>query len=146
MPPIIEEDEIDYQFGYKQTVPQNTLSNGVGSQVKPLVVEELPSAPENEEKAIVLFNPVNKPLVYSEGKFSVDPNLISCFRSKLLLVTLPSFSCLCITLTKPFFVVHLLPWKLEILMRRFCWPSLSVIVHLFFFSCYYDSLSLDGSR
>ncbi|KNA24133.1 hypothetical protein SOVF_018710 [Spinacia oleracea] len=82
LPPIIEEEEVDYQPMYEQSVPQSTISNGLGVQVKPLVIEELESIPENEEKAIVLFKPKDDPLVSSQGNFSVDPNLVSFFKNQ----------------------------------------------------------------
>lgn len=84
LPPIIEEEEVDYRM-YEQSMPQSGIvSSGLGDQVNPLVVEELPSVPENEEKAIVLFKPMNNPLVFPQGNFSVDPNFVSLFKHQAL--------------------------------------------------------------
>lgn len=56
--------------------------------------------PSNDEKAIVLFKPVNTPLLHSSSSnlsFSVDSHIMSGFKSKhpsfiyLLLLYLPSF-------------------------------------------------------
>ncbi|CAO2822958.1 unnamed protein product [Amaranthus hypochondriacus] len=77
------EEEADVQMGFEQGLPERTVINGLGNQSKPVIIEELPSVPENEEKAIVLFQPTNNnPLVCSQGKFCVDANLISCFKSE----------------------------------------------------------------
>lgn len=48
------------------------------------MIEELPNGVENEEKAIVLFNPNNTPLVKSPSNFSisVNPQFISGLKSK----------------------------------------------------------------
>ena len=70
-------------MGLEQGLPERTVINGLGNRLKPVIVEELPSVPENDEKAIVLFQPTNNnPLVCSQGMFSVDANLISCFKSE----------------------------------------------------------------
>lgn len=82
LPPIIEEDEADLQLGHDQVMPESTISDGVEHQAKPLVIEELPYVPENDEKAIVLFKPMNNTLVHSQGNYSVDPNLISSFKNQ----------------------------------------------------------------
>ncbi|XP_021723456.1 uncharacterized protein LOC110690875 [Chenopodium quinoa] len=82
LPPIIEDEELDFQPVYGQSVPQNNISSGLGDQVNPLDIEELPSIPENEEKAIVLFKPMKDHSVFSQGSFSVDPNLVSFFKNQ----------------------------------------------------------------
>ncbi|CAO2822957.1 unnamed protein product [Amaranthus hypochondriacus] len=83
LPPLMEE-EADVQMGFEQGLPERTVINGLGNQSKPVIIEELPSVPENEEKAIVLFQPTNNnPLVCSQGKFCVDANLISCFKNQV---------------------------------------------------------------
>ncbi|XP_057545480.1 uncharacterized protein LOC130824470 isoform X2 [Amaranthus tricolor] len=81
--PLMEE-EADVQMGLEQGLPERTVINGLGNRLKPVIVEELPSVPENDEKAIVLFQPTNNnPLVCSQGMFSVDANLISCFKNQV---------------------------------------------------------------
>ncbi|KAL2932557.1 Bifunctional polymyxin resistance protein ArnA [Bienertia sinuspersici] len=82
LPPIIEEEEADLHLGHDQAMLESTFSNGSAGRAKSVVIEELPSVPENNEKAIVLFNPVNNALVHSEGNFSVDPKLINCFKNQ----------------------------------------------------------------
>lgn len=68
MPPIIEEDEF----------PEAP------------VIEELSTPPVNEERAVVLFKPVNTHLLHSPSKFSVtvDSEIISGFKSKYLFLAL----------------------------------------------------------
>ncbi|CDP20191.1 unnamed protein product [Coffea canephora] len=50
-----------------------------------VVIEELPNGVENEERAIVVFNPVNSPLLQSPSNYSisVSPPLISGLKNQL---------------------------------------------------------------
>lgn len=50
-----------------------------------VVIEELPNGVENEERAIVVFNPVNSPLLQSPSNYSisVSPQLISGLKNQL---------------------------------------------------------------
>lgn len=89
MPPIIEEveePEIPIDFEQAATYP----SFGSNAVNRGLVIEELPSVPENEERAIVLFKHMNTPHVHSPSNFSVkvDPQFINGFRSKSLVPVL----------------------------------------------------------
>lgn len=83
LPPIIEEveePEIPISFEQAATYP----SFGSNAVNRGLVIEELPSVPENEERAIVLFKPMNTPHVHSPSNFSVkvDPQFINGFKSQ----------------------------------------------------------------
>ncbi|KAG8373937.1 hypothetical protein BUALT_Bualt11G0077100 [Buddleja alternifolia] len=75
LPPIIEDEECDIPLVFEQSVPQEQRFG--------VRIEELPDLPENEERAIVIFSPPN-PRLQSPSNFSVsvDPHLISGFRSK----------------------------------------------------------------
>lgn len=82
LPPIIEEveePEIPIPFAQAATDP----SFGIGVN-RGAVIEELPSVPENDERAIVLFKPTSTHLVHSPSNFSVkvDPQFITCFKSQ----------------------------------------------------------------
>ncbi|CAK9170668.1 unnamed protein product [Ilex paraguariensis] len=75
LPPIMEEEELEIPPAYgQQTIPT--------SNVGP-VIEELPTVPVNEERSIVLFKPMNSPLLQLPSTFSVsvDPDLISGFKN-----------------------------------------------------------------
>ncbi|KAK9697545.1 hypothetical protein RND81_08G044300 [Saponaria officinalis] len=85
LPPIVEEENTDLTMRYEQYFPGNMIYDGVGDRLKMPYIEELPpSVPENEERAIVLFNPMNNPLSYPVDSFSVDPNLIATFKRQAL--------------------------------------------------------------
>ncbi|CAI9099137.1 OLC1v1035914C1 [Oldenlandia corymbosa var. corymbosa] len=76
--PIIEEEsEIPAVFQLSQ--PE---ANVCGNDRRGVVIEELPDQFENEERAIVLFNPSNTPLLHSPTNFSVlvNPNFIPKFK------------------------------------------------------------------
>ncbi|MCD9642972.1 hypothetical protein HAX54_030070 [Datura stramonium] len=84
LPPIVEEveePEIPIAFEQAATYP----SIGTNAVNRGLVIEELPSVPENEERAIVLFKPMNTPPVHSPSNFSVkvDPQFINGFKSQV---------------------------------------------------------------
>lgn len=84
LPPIIEEveePEIPIAFEQAATYP----SFGSNAVNRGLVIEELPSVPENEERAIVLFKPMNTPPVNSPSNLSVkvDPQFINGFKSQV---------------------------------------------------------------
>ncbi|KAG5606903.1 hypothetical protein H5410_028395 [Solanum commersonii] len=85
LPPIIEEveePEIPIAFEQAATYP----SFGSNAVNRGLVIEELPSVPENEERAIVLFKPMNTQPVHSPSNFSVkvDPQFLNGLKSKSL--------------------------------------------------------------
>lgn len=86
MPPIIEEEECEIPMAFEHSPP---LEQGFGSNsAGGLKIEELPSEPSNDERAIVLFQPSNpNPLLHSPSSFtvSVNPHLISMFKSKYTL-------------------------------------------------------------
>lgn len=85
LPPIIEEveePEIPIAFEQATTYP----SFGSNAVKRGLVIEELPSVPANEERAIVLFKPMNTQPMHSPSNFSVkvDPQFLNGFKSKSL--------------------------------------------------------------
>ncbi|XP_074280882.1 uncharacterized protein LOC141605866 [Silene latifolia] len=83
--PIVEEVNEDLSMRYEEAIPENVILNGVGNQVKMRDLEELPdSIPENQERAIVLFKPINNPVPCTLTHFSVDPNFIATFKGKAL--------------------------------------------------------------
>ncbi|XP_049405865.1 uncharacterized protein LOC125869335 [Solanum stenotomum] len=84
LPPIIEEveePEIPIAFEQAATYP----SFGSNAVNRGLVIEELPSVPENEERAIVLFKPMNTQPMHSPSNFSVkvDPQFLNGFKSQI---------------------------------------------------------------
>ncbi|KAK3011054.1 hypothetical protein RJ639_012464 [Escallonia herrerae] len=73
LPPIMEEDETDVPVAFEDKVGGN------------VVIEELPQeVAGTEERAIVLFKPMNASLLQSPSGFSVNPDLISGFKNQLL--------------------------------------------------------------
>ncbi|KAL2533437.1 hypothetical protein Adt_06788 [Abeliophyllum distichum] len=80
--PIMEEEESEIPMSFEQSVPEQRLVGNTGG----LTIEELPSEPENPERSIVLFNPVNTPLLQCPSNFSisVNPDLISGFKNQVL--------------------------------------------------------------
>lgn len=83
MPPIIEEvEEPEVPIAFEQ--PAIHPSFGNNAVKRGLVIEELPSVPENEERALVLFKPMNTSPMHSPSNFSVkvDPQFMNGFRSK----------------------------------------------------------------
>lgn len=82
LPPIIEEEECDIPIDFEHSVPNEPRFDGTSTGG--IKIEELPSEPSNEERAIVLFKPINtSPLLQSPSYFSVDPHLISGFESQV---------------------------------------------------------------
>ncbi|KAI3443447.1 hypothetical protein Pfo_000112 [Paulownia fortunei] len=84
LPPMIEEEERDVPVTLEQSLRQEQKfgSNESGG----LKIEELPSVPDNEERAIVLFKPISTtPLLHSPSNFSVSVNsdLISGLKSQV---------------------------------------------------------------
>ncbi|KAL8509699.1 hypothetical protein ACS0TY_016785 [Phlomoides rotata] len=85
LPPIIEEEDceippvFDHSFLHEQRFDYNS-SGGIK-------IEELPDELSNEERAIVLFKPVNTPLVHSPADFSVSmsPELLAGLKKNQLL-------------------------------------------------------------
>ncbi|GAA0164807.1 oxygenase [Lithospermum erythrorhizon] len=75
--PIIEHYEPELDFGNNV----ERVGGGRGGSGRGIVIEELPNDLENDERAIVVFNPVNLPFVASPSNFSVtvNPDLISGF-------------------------------------------------------------------
>lgn len=73
----MEEEEPEIPLAFQQ-------SGGGGGGASVPVLEELPHVPMNEERAIVLFKPMNTPLLHSPSNFSVsvDSDMISNFKSK----------------------------------------------------------------
>ncbi|KAL6585605.1 hypothetical protein OROMI_002249 [Orobanche minor] len=79
--PIIEEDERDVPIGFDHCLLQKQ-SPGSGS-TGGIRIEELPTVPINEEKAIVLFNPNTLCRSPSSFSVSVNPHLISSFKNQV---------------------------------------------------------------
>ncbi|CAN4096627.1 unnamed protein product [Withania somnifera] len=83
LPPIIEEvEDPEIPIAFEQAATYPSFGNNVVN--RGLVIEELPSVPENEKRAIVLFNPMNTPPVHSPSNFfvEVDPRFINGFKSQ----------------------------------------------------------------
>ncbi|XP_009800480.1 uncharacterized protein LOC107793335 [Nicotiana tabacum] len=83
LPPIIEEvEEPEIPIAFAQAATDPSFGNNGGN--RGVVIEELPSVPENEERAIVLFKPMNTHLVHSPSNFSVkvDLQFINGFKSQ----------------------------------------------------------------
>lgn len=70
----MEEEEHDVPVEFEQLLPEKQVEN---------TREEVDGIPLNAETAIVLFKPVNSPLMQSPSKFSVsvDSDIISGFKS-----------------------------------------------------------------
>lgn len=84
LPPIIEEvEEPEVPIAFEQ--PAIHPSFGNNAVKRGLVIEELPSVPENEERALVLFKPMNTSPMHSPSNFSVkvDPQFMNGFRSQV---------------------------------------------------------------
>ncbi|KAJ4963953.1 hypothetical protein NE237_023892 [Protea cynaroides] len=62
LPPIMEEDETSENPVFFYRPPSGDLGSSA-QELGATVKEALPSAPLNEERALVLYKPVNKPLV-----------------------------------------------------------------------------------
>ncbi|KZV49014.1 hypothetical protein F511_09610 [Dorcoceras hygrometricum] len=78
LPPIIEDREIPMRL--EESVPRE---QSFYSNLGVLKIEELPI--ENEERAIVLFNPLDSPLQQLPSRFSVsvDPHIISGIKNQV---------------------------------------------------------------
>ncbi|KAJ6814371.1 uncharacterized protein M6B38_139770 [Iris pallida] len=80
--PILEEEEPSFPATFGQKLPlaeQATCSSmaGMGS----VMVEDDPSLPSNEERALVLYKPMDNPLVLSPSSFRVRPDLMVGLKS-----------------------------------------------------------------
>ncbi|XAR63713.1 hypothetical protein NMG60_11023749 [Bertholletia excelsa] len=87
LPPIIEEDrDGPWVFEQPMAPEENFASNTVQLGESGLVIEELPDVSKNDERAIVLFKPMNSPLPQSPSNFSisVDSNIISGIKNQIL--------------------------------------------------------------
>ncbi|KAL6519273.1 hypothetical protein OROGR_018593 [Orobanche gracilis] len=79
--PIVEEDECEVPIGFDHCLLQKqSPSSGTKGGIR---IEELPTVPINEEKAIVLFNPNTLPRSPSSFSVSVNPHLISSFKNQI---------------------------------------------------------------
>lgn len=84
MHPVVEDDDPAILMSFEHPSPE------VQRAPAGPVIEELPpsSSPVNEEMAIVLFKPIGSLLLHQQSlstlSVSVDPYLISGFKSKLL--------------------------------------------------------------
>ncbi|KAJ4958558.1 hypothetical protein NE237_025669 [Protea cynaroides] len=80
LPPIMEEEETpEISLGFDQP---HSIDLGISSaqQVEAVVTEALPYARLNEERALVLYKPMNKPLV----EITVNSDLIPGWRNHVL--------------------------------------------------------------
>ncbi|XP_059636925.1 uncharacterized protein LOC132279027 [Cornus florida] len=86
LPPIMEEDEPEIPLVFQHSMPQTQHLSDSMEKVGGPVIEELPCEPVNEERAIVLFKPMNSPLMQSPSNFSVSvsPDLITGFRNQVV--------------------------------------------------------------
>ncbi|KAI4352720.1 hypothetical protein L6164_006942 [Bauhinia variegata] len=84
LPPIVEEEDsnIPNPLIYEQQPVAMAEEKQVRSDLP--VIEELPSASDNQENAIVLFKPVNTPYLVSPSNFSVtvDSDIISGIKNQ----------------------------------------------------------------
>ncbi|KAL0346868.1 UNVERIFIED_CONTAM: Isoamylase 1, chloroplastic [Sesamum calycinum] len=79
LPPIPEEEETDVPVAFEQSQPRERR---LGSNViRSSKAHELRSGPEDEERAIMLFEPIN---TTSNFSVSVDPDLISGLKDQVL--------------------------------------------------------------
>ena len=91
------------------------MFNGSENRSKSVVIEELPSVPEDEKKAIVLFKPMNNN-PFSQRNLSVDANFISNFISES--------PASCFMLHASCFMLH------ASCLTVACWFSKLLIIHL----------------
>ncbi|KAM7481060.1 hypothetical protein LguiB_005643 [Lonicera macranthoides] len=84
----MEEDETDMMppLVFEQPI-MSSEPNNLGATLRGggPIIEELPTVPENEERAIVLFKPVNNASMFqspSSYSISVDSNIISGFKNQ----------------------------------------------------------------
>ncbi|XP_009804133.1 uncharacterized protein LOC107810239 [Nicotiana tabacum] len=86
--PIVEEvEEEPMPIAFEQVATNQSFGiNGGDLGRNGPVIEELPSVPENEERAIVLFKPMNTQLVQSPSDFSikVNPQFTNGFKNPVL--------------------------------------------------------------
>lgn len=77
----MEEDEPDVPFVLQQQQQSTTP-----------IIEELPSLPDNQDKALVLFKPIHQHLLVSPSTFSftVDSDIVSGIKSKYPTFNFPS--------------------------------------------------------
>ncbi|KAL6977886.1 hypothetical protein U1Q18_026669 [Sarracenia purpurea var. burkii] len=89
LPPIMEEEEPEVPLIFEQQVtPEEHHLPSIEEQVggSGPIMQEFPSVPKNEERAIVLFTPMNTPLLQSPSNFSVSVNsdIISGIKNHIL--------------------------------------------------------------
>ncbi|XP_023740497.1 uncharacterized protein LOC111888567 [Lactuca sativa] len=86
LPPIIEEEEMGNPVVFEQSVPSQATSMEQVMTSSPVAINELNgSLPENEERAIVLYDPMNNiPSFQSRSPFSISVNsdFLSGYKSK----------------------------------------------------------------
>lgn len=82
LPPIIEEEEPAIPVDMEESYRGNHFAGGL-EQVGGLVIEEMPSDPLNNEKAIVLFNPMNTSIERSPTSFSISSDILSGFKNQI---------------------------------------------------------------
>ncbi|KAL8168067.1 hypothetical protein V2J09_009566 [Rumex salicifolius] len=82
--PTVEVGETDMNSQFEQQPFSGIYSSGGGeSRSRGLVIEELPPD-ENQERAIVLFKPINTPIYRSPSSYVVDSNLMSSIHNNSL--------------------------------------------------------------
>lgn len=91
LPPIMEDEDPEISIPFHKP-SLGTRSAGVGVVIEELPTTSSPSVPVNDERAIVLFKPVNGPLLLQQSpttmSVSVDPDLIAGFKNHFRQVNL----------------------------------------------------------
>ncbi|KAF8392781.1 hypothetical protein HHK36_021018 [Tetracentron sinense] len=86
LPPILEEEEQKIPLVFDRPLPEEGLTSTMEQVGAP--VEDVNSVPLNAERALVLYKPVNEPLLQCSGssEFSimVNPYLISGFKNQVM--------------------------------------------------------------
>lgn len=82
----ITEEEPEIPIGFERPENKGSFGGNGGVGGGGVVIEELPNGVENEERALVVFNPVSSPLLQSPSNYSisVSPQLISGWKNQLL--------------------------------------------------------------
>ncbi|KAH7687985.1 hypothetical protein IHE45_03G002700 [Dioscorea alata] len=86
LPPIMEEDEIVVPQVYQEQWPGEQQMRNTAPEIDP-VIEDAPVIPPNEERAIVLYKPVDSPLLLSPSSsnscFTVCSDLFPGLKNKV---------------------------------------------------------------
>ncbi|KAJ6818999.1 uncharacterized protein M6B38_404880 [Iris pallida] len=85
LPPIMEEGEPSFSatFGQNPPLTEGQMNGSSMSGIESVMVEDEPSFPSNEETALVLYKPVENPLVLSPNSFRVRLDLIDGLKNQV---------------------------------------------------------------